>query len=681
MKRVWSRRSPRLVSSILFFCFFIVGCEPKQVEIQDGYIDRILTYKETEALSELQNKSLDAVRSRISSHDVERLVKFYSAKSYYFSNTDHLDSLHRYADSALAIFQNKQRINDHRMAYFDALLLKGDASYLSKKYALAVLKYLEARSFQQQHLDKCIRKGLVMRIGNVYYVQGKYQPAITYFKESYELALRCKPTSSPLKQFYDTQAVLNTIGFCYERLAMLDSAQYYYQKDIDFIEQSRKHGKIANYATTDASAIAFDNLGSVYLKKGDLKNSEKLLLKSISTDYSGGNDAKIPPLIKLANVYIAKGKLNLADSCLTEAQLILTESPDLEFQSRWHISKANLEQQRGNYKAAFAHQQKHFTLHDTVHNDLIKISAINVEQEFAALQQKYELQDLEKDVANKNVYLIFAAILLLFGTIIVLLLQRNVKQSRKNNTVASLRNAELQESLLKLEDVNRNYARVMKVMAHDLRNPLGGISGLSSLLISEQTEESNKIALSTIQSSADGALKMIDEILNAVLTQEDEKNLPKTKINLNALLQQCVMLLNFKAEEKNQKLIVVSTTEHWMVANEEKLWRVFNNLIVNAIKFSTPNTNITIKLDRDENYTTVAIVDHGIGIPEEMQDQIYNMFTEAKREGTSGEKPYGLGLSISKQIVEMHGGKIWHEKNPEGGTIFHVQLPTNELEA
>ncbi|MNQ87102.1 Sensor protein kinase WalK [compost metagenome] len=75
------------------------------------------------------------------------------------------------------------------------------------------------------------------------------------------------------------------------------------------------------------------------------------------------------------------------------------------------------------------------------------------------------------------------------------------------------------------------------------------------------------------------------------------------------------------------------------------------------------------------NAVGVKIVDQGIGIPDVDKQKIFEMFTDAKRAGTAGEQPFGIGLSISKQIIESHNGKIWLQDNPDGGTIFFVELP------
>ncbi|HEY9197579.1 MAG TPA: ATP-binding protein [Mucilaginibacter sp.] len=74
-------------------------------------------------------------------------------------------------------------------------------------------------------------------------------------------------------------------------------------------------------------------------------------------------------------------------------------------------------------------------------------------------------------------------------------------------------------------------------------------------------------------------------------------------------------------------------------------------------------------------HVLISVEDHGIGIPDEMKDKIFDMFTQAKRSGTAGEQAFGLGLAISKQIIEAHSGRIWFESLPGNGTTFYVELP------
>jgi signal transduction histidine kinase len=111
------------------------------------------------------------------------------------------------------------------------------------------------------------------------------------------------------------------------------------------------------------------------------------------------------------------------------------------------------------------------------------------------------------------------------------------------------------------------------------------------------------------------------------------------------------------------------------MANGEKILRVINNLIVNAIKFSPENKSIDVSLRSNSHSALISIKDEGVGIPAEIKDMIFDAFTLAKRTGTSGEQPFGLGLSISRQIVEAHGGRIWFTSEMGQGTTFFVELP------
>jgi signal transduction histidine kinase len=177
--------------------------------------------------------------------------------------------------------------------------------------------------------------------------------------------------------------------------------------------------------------------------------------------------------------------------------------------------------------------------------------------------------------------------------------------------------------------------------------------------------------LSLIKASGSDSLKFVDDLLNR---ESQLKELQKEPVNLYTLLTYCVNLLEYKANEKNQK-IILNGSYILINVNREKIWRVFSNLITNAIKFSPPKTTIRVNLEITLDNVFVSIKDQGIGIPEEMKKDIFNISVDTKRLGTSGEQTFGMGLIISKQIIEAHGGKIWLESEPSKGTIFFVELP------
>jgi signal transduction histidine kinase len=120
-----------------------------------------------------------------------------------------------------------------------------------------------------------------------------------------------------------------------------------------------------------------------------------------------------------------------------------------------------------------------------------------------------------------------------------------------------------------------------------------------------------------------------------------------------------------------------SRTRKIIHGDYEKLSRVMNNLVVNAMKFSPAGSEIAVEANASETGVAISVKDNGIGIPANMQNQIFDPFTASRRKGTDGEQPFGLGLYISKQIIEAHGGKIWPDSEVGKGTTFHVELPLN----
>lgn len=280
--------------------------------------------------------------------------------------------------------------------------------------------------------------------------------------------------------------------------------------------------------------------------------------------------------------------------------------------------------------------------------------------------------------AADSLYLGSAIIVLLF-VIILVLINKNLKKTKKNHRIATLQNEQLQQTLSELERVNKNYIRIMRIMAHDLRNPLSGMTGLAAMLYEEDdfTEDSKQM-LKLIETTGIHSMEMINELLKTGLGDENEK-VEMENFDLTSLLYDSIELLQFKANDKQQQIIFESDNKPvFAEINHEKIWRVVNNLIVNAIKFSHVGDTIKVAITHNETHLLISVADNGIGIPAHQKDSVFEMFTPAKKVGTDGEQPFGLGLSISKKIVETHKGHIWFTNNVGTGTIFYIDLPLTQ---
>jgi signal transduction histidine kinase len=146
--------------------------------------------------------------------------------------------------------------------------------------------------------------------------------------------------------------------------------------------------------------------------------------------------------------------------------------------------------------------------------------------------------------------------------------------------------------------------------------------------------------------------------------------------NLNEIIKDTIKLYQSRASQKNITIEFGRPSKKIEARiSKEKVNRAIGNLLSNAIKFSHQNNVINVVLAQTKSAALITVSDKGLGIPQADREIIFDKFTKAKRPGTEGEKPVGLGMSIVKQIVEAHGGRIWLESEVGSGTTFYIELP------
>jgi signal transduction histidine kinase len=277
----------------------------------------------------------------------------------------------------------------------------------------------------------------------------------------------------------------------------------------------------------------------------------------------------------------------------------------------------------------------------------------------------------EKSVMRTNTYIIIAGALIVLLVFIIIGIWYN--RSRLNILNIKIKNEKdtVQNALSDLQNSQKENENVMQIVAHDLRSPIATMISITNLLLEQnKLSPEDRDLVEMLAKAGDNSLGIINNILH---TNTSKGALHKEPVELHNLLANCVNLLQYKASEKNQK-IIIKTVNVILNVDREKIWRVFSNLITNAIKFSPENSIIEAEIVNGLNSVQISIRDYGIGIPEDMQVKIFDLFTDAKRKGTSGEESFGLGLAISKQIITAHGGTIKLNNQCDQGANFVVEL-------
>lgn len=247
-------------------------------------------------------------------------------------------------------------------------------------------------------------------------------------------------------------------------------------------------------------------------------------------------------------------------------------------------------------------------------------------------------------------------------------------EGERINTIMLNRNiTEAQKAQEKLEIINQTKDSIMGVVAHDLRNPITAIMGLSDLIKSDLPNTQSYLEL--VDKSCHNALSIINDLLDITELDRDDYVLETDVVELNEFIREALQTHFFLADDKELQIAFdCNSSEIFVDINRDKFARVINNVIINSIKFSHRKSKINIVTQVNENDVVISVQDFGIGIPEHLQDKIFDKFTKAGRKGTEGEKSMGLGMSIVKQIVHLHKGRIWLESEENVGTTFYIQL-------
>lgn len=216
-------------------------------------------------------------------------------------------------------------------------------------------------------------------------------------------------------------------------------------------------------------------------------------------------------------------------------------------------------------------------------------------------------------------------------------------------------------------------------LVHDIKTPLTSMIGYLSLLseIKDMPQEQRNRYIDIALDKSYRLEYLINELFDVARFNSEKIVLEKEEINLNLMLEQIADDFYPTLKEMNKKINFTSDEKTILYADPDKLSRVFNNLIKNAVNYSKENTDIDISILNKENQATVKITNKGKQIPKEKLDKIFEKFYRLDSSRTSKTGGSGLGLAIAKEIVELHGGRIYAESDMKE-TTFSVILPIIE---
>ena len=249
-------------------------------------------------------------------------------------------------------------------------------------------------------------------------------------------------------------------------------------------------------------------------------------------------------------------------------------------------------------------------------------------------------------------------------------------QQRELEDLVSTRTADLREANHALREASALKTQLMHIVAHDLRNPLTAVREIAKML-TDETEGAQTEMLGLVVLNANQMLAMVSQLMDAEALESGRIALNRETISLATLAGAALPTHRQQATQKGQQIFLEADPERDYTVTGDPVWlrEILDNLIGNAVKYSPFDKRIWVRLSQRAGRVRFAVRDEGPGLTGEDKLRIFGMFQKLSARPTNNEPSSGLGLSIVKKIVEMHGGEVWAESEPGEGSTFIVELP------
>jgi signal transduction histidine kinase len=238
--------------------------------------------------------------------------------------------------------------------------------------------------------------------------------------------------------------------------------------------------------------------------------------------------------------------------------------------------------------------------------------------------------------------------------------------------------AELGRLYQQIETANQHKSEFLANMSHELRTPLNAIIGFSEVLLERlfgELNEKQEDYLKDVHASGTHLLSLINEILDRSTIEAGRMELETSPFDLGAAVSNAMTLVRERAQRHNISLGQQVDGVGTIVADERKFKQILLNLLSNAVKFTPDGGRIDVHARREDGNAVISVRDSGIGIAPSDQTAVFEEFRQVGIDSTRKHEGTGLGLTLTKKFVELHGGRIWLESAPGKGSTFTFTIP------
>ncbi|TRZ70300.1 MAG: response regulator [Bacteroidetes bacterium] len=528
-------------------------------------------------------------------------------------------------------------------------------------YPEALKNYFAGLKIYEEIRDKLGIASSFNDIGNVYRAQSDYPEAL----KNYFAGLKMY---EEIKEKRGIASIYNNLGIVYQALGDYPKANKNFSASLIIMEElGNKVGIATNY----------NNIGVTYERQGN--HSEALSNYFISLKIQediGDKNGIAKSYNNLGGIYLNQKKNDESFKYYNKGLALAKRIGSLEEITISYFGLAGVDSAQGNFKMALEHYKMYIITRDSMFNkeNSKKLVQSKMQYEFDKKEALAKVEQEKKDaVAHQELRTQKIIRNGFMGGFVVVLLFAGVF-FRQRNKIKKV-NSALQLAKERAEQSEQFEQQFLANMSHEIRTPMNAVMGMTSLVLDTPLMEKQKFYLEGIKKSGETLLHIINDILDLSKIEAGKMELEKIDFSLSDVLGQVRQTLGHRAEEKGLELLVNidSKITDIVIGDPVRLNQVLVNLTGNAIKF-TEKGSVSIEVSKENEGIRFSIVDTGIGIPEDKLQTVFESFSQANASDTRRYGGTGLGLNISRQLVELMGGNISVSSVEGSGTTFSFRV-------
>ncbi len=524
------------------------------------------------------------------------------------------------------------------------------------KYANELLILAEQES-NLEYIDKAHSF-----LGEAYFYMNELDKSIEYF----EKYLETKILQEDIAGIGDAY---NNLGIVYRYIEKHETAIQYYLESLAIKERLKD---------TAGLSSTLNNIGVLYFYMGNYNEALDYYIRSYNLEIKIGNKSGIAT--SLLNIGEVHSYLNNYSDALSHFNRSIEISKSIE---DMHTLEVNYQCMYEMYKRQVNFQKAlyYHELYTEIRNDRLsqesrkEIAELEIKHETSKKEKEIELLNKQNELNRIIIFILSIAFFVFIFLLILLYKQGQVK--KKTLELLSEKNEEITLQSEILNKLNNTKDKFFSIISHDLKGAIGGFLSQTEFLAEDfkslPSDDMHDLIIK-MKYSSKRLYALLENLLEWSRTQTDSIKLQPEKSNLLELVENILLIFKESMKEKGIKPIVKVDSSLHIFADINMVSTVFRNLITNAIKFSHPNTSITIHSYSSSGFILTEVIDHGIGITDKNQKKLFRIDHSFSSYGTSNESGSGLGLIICKEFIELNQGKIWVDSKIGEGSSFKFTL-------